>query len=98
MQERLTMNIADAMERRLKPLAVGVVLRCRHMCLESRGVQKTGTITYTSALRGAFKAEASAREESCASSRLLMQGLPVCEIYLWLCAIRERERVGGQPY
>jgi GTP cyclohydrolase IA len=52
-QERLTVQIADAlMESGLKPLGVGVVLKCRHMCLESRGVQKTGTITKTSALRG----------------------------------------------
>jgi GTP cyclohydrolase I len=52
-QERLTVQIADAlMESGLTPLGVGVVLKCRHMCLESRGVQKTGTITKTSALRG----------------------------------------------
>jgi GTP cyclohydrolase I len=52
-QERLTVEIADAiMEGPLQPRGVGVVLKCRHMCLESRGVQKVGTITKTSALRG----------------------------------------------
>ncbi len=52
-QERMTVEIANALIcSALDPLGVGVVLKCRHMCLESRGVQKTGTITKTSALRG----------------------------------------------
>lgn len=58
-QERLTTQIADALNEHLQPLAVGVVLRCRHMCVESRGVEKTGTIFYTSALRGEFKDDTS---------------------------------------
>ena len=62
-QERLTCQIAQALEEHLDPLGVGVVLRCRHLCMESRGIQKSGTITYTSALLGAFKKETSARDE-----------------------------------
>lgn len=42
---------------------VGVTIRARHLCMESRGVQKIGTVTYTSALRGSIKNEPSAREE-----------------------------------
>jgi GTP cyclohydrolase I len=62
-QERLTRQIADALDENLKPKAVGVVLRCRHSCIESRGVQKAGSMTYTSALTGLFKDDISARSE-----------------------------------
>lgn len=62
-QERMTYEIAQAMQDHLKPIAVGVVLRCRHLCMESRGVQKAGAITYTSALFGAFKTNPDARSE-----------------------------------
>ncbi len=62
-QERITTQIADALDTHLQPLGVGVVLQCRHHCLESRGVQKIGTVTTTSALRGAIKDEDSARSE-----------------------------------
>lgn len=62
-QERLTTQIADALWVNLKPRAVGVVLRCRHMCIESRGVERIGTVTYTNAMRGDFMEEPAAREE-----------------------------------
>jgi len=62
-QERATNQIAEIINTILNPTAVGVVMRCRHSCLEARGVQKAGTITYTSALRGAFKTNISARSE-----------------------------------
>lgn len=62
-QERLTNQIADAMVEHLEPLGVGVVLQCRHMCMESRGIQTRGIVTTTSALRGAIKEEHSARAE-----------------------------------
>lgn len=61
-QERLTSQVADALASHLSP-DVGVVLRCRHMCMEQRGVQKPGTITYTSALRGSLKEHRDARDE-----------------------------------
>lgn len=54
-QERLTNQIADAIATHLEPLGVGVVLQCRHMCIESRGIAQRGTITTTSALRGVMK-------------------------------------------
>lgn len=62
-QERLTNQIADAMNEHLHPLGVGVVIECRHMCMESRGIQRQGTTTVTSAMRGALHDEASARAE-----------------------------------
>jgi GTP cyclohydrolase I len=62
-QERITTQVADTMERVLKPKGVGVLLQARHMCVESRGVSKPGTITTTSALRGILKEHADARSE-----------------------------------
>lgn len=62
-QERLTTQIADSIDEHLAPKAVGVVLRCRHMCIESRGVGKAGSVTYTSALRGQFLTESETRSE-----------------------------------
>lgn len=54
-QERLTTQIVDAIDATLKPQGVAALLQARHMCMESRGVQKPGTITTTSALRGLLK-------------------------------------------
>lgn len=62
-QERLTNQVADALHAALKPLAAGVVLECRHMCMESRGVGARGAVTTTSALRGAFLNNPTARGE-----------------------------------
>ena len=62
-QERLTNQIADAIEKYLMPLGVGVVLKARHMCMESRGVNQQGHQTVTSALRGNIKMKADSRAE-----------------------------------
>ena len=62
-QERLTNQIADALDTHLQPLGVAVVIQCRHMCMESRGVRHTGTATVTSALRGSIKSNADTRRE-----------------------------------
>lgn len=62
-QERLTNQIADAMAKHLQPLGVAVVLECRHMCMESRGVKHAGSSTVTSALRGSIKANLDTRKE-----------------------------------
>jgi GTP cyclohydrolase IA len=52
----LTNQIADALQTsELNPKGVGVLMRCRHMCMESRGVCKQGHHTITSALRGVIK-------------------------------------------
>lgn len=62
-QERLTVQIADALEENLKPKGIGVQLRCRHMCMESRGICQQGHHTVTNALRGAIKEQEQARLE-----------------------------------
>lgn len=62
-QERLTNQIAEALNANLKPIGVGVILECRHMCMESRGINARGIITTTSALRGAIKEEYETRGE-----------------------------------
>jgi len=62
-QERMTQEIANAIQSILEPIGVGVVLRCRHLCMEMRGVETVGCITYTSSLKGAMKESASARDE-----------------------------------
>lgn len=62
-QERLTNQIADALDEHLKPKGVGVMIECRHMCMESRGVCQQGHATRTSALRGVIKTDAAARAE-----------------------------------
>lgn len=62
-QERLTQQIAYALDTALNPVGVAVVVECRHMCMEARGVQSHGTATVTSSLLGAFKKDPSARAE-----------------------------------
>lgn len=62
-QERLTKQIADALVEHLQPLGAGVLIKARHMCMESRGICQQGHHTITSALRGVLKSEAAARAE-----------------------------------
>lgn len=62
-QERLTLQIADAVQGLLKPKGVAVVIEATHMCMVMRGVQKPGSWTVTSAMRGVFSEDASTREE-----------------------------------
>jgi GTP cyclohydrolase I len=62
-QERMTCQIADAIYGTLNPLGCGVTVRARHLCMESRGICQQGHYTVTSALRGVFKTEDSARAE-----------------------------------
>lgn len=54
-QERLTMEIRDCLERVLQPLGVAVVLECHHLCMQMRGVQKQNSVTTTSAFTGEFE-------------------------------------------
>jgi GTP cyclohydrolase I len=68
-QERLTTQVADALVEGLAPKGVGVVVKARHLCMESRGVCQQGHHTVTSALRGVFKEEPSARAEFLALAR-----------------------------
>lgn len=62
-QERLTCQIADALVEHLDPKGVGVIVRGRHMCMESRGLCQQGHHTITSALRGVLKEDPLARAE-----------------------------------
>jgi GTP cyclohydrolase I len=62
-QERLTNEIADTLVKHLQPIGVGVVLECRHLCMESRGIQQQGHMTITSAMRGALREKPEARAE-----------------------------------
>lgn len=62
-QERLTSQIADTIQQVLNPLGVAVVINAQHMCMTMRGVQKPGSSTTTSALRGVFRNDGRAREE-----------------------------------
>ena len=62
-QERLTEQIALAVEEVLHPLGVGVVIEAYHLCMMMRGVEKQNSRTITSALRGVFRDDARTREE-----------------------------------
>ncbi len=62
-QERLTQQIADALENNLSPKGVAVMVKARHMCMESRGICKQGHHTITTAFHGAFLKEAETRAE-----------------------------------
>jgi GTP cyclohydrolase I len=54
-QERLTEQVADALDEVLQPAGVGVVLEASHLCMMMRGVEKQNSATITSALRGVFR-------------------------------------------
>ena len=62
-QERLTEQIAQAIEDALKPQGVGVVIEAVHLCMMMRGVQKQNSRTITSAVRGLFRRDHRTREE-----------------------------------
>ncbi len=62
-QERLTLQIADALQGLLQPQGVAVVVEASHMCMVMRGVQKPGSWTVTSAMRGVFADDPRTREE-----------------------------------
>jgi GTP cyclohydrolase I len=68
-QERLTMQIADSFMTHVQPLSVGVVIRCRHMCMESRGIRTPGQETVTSALLGEMRTNLGLRTEFLAMAR-----------------------------
>lgn len=62
-QERLTEQVAAAVESVLQPLGVGVVIEAYHLCMMMRGVEKQNSRTITSALRGVFRDDARTRDE-----------------------------------
>ncbi len=63
-QERLTTQVADAIEERLAPKGVLVVVEAEHMCMAMRGVRKPGSSTVTSAVRGVFRTDRGTRDEA----------------------------------
>lgn len=62
-QERMTNQIADALDELIDPVGVGVLVRARHLCMEMRGVRSVGAETRTTALRGALLEKPAARAE-----------------------------------
>jgi GTP cyclohydrolase I len=63
LQERMTKEIAEALNDELAPRGVGVVVEARHLCMEMRGVQKTGGQLITSCMLGTFRKDARTRAE-----------------------------------
>jgi GTP cyclohydrolase I len=63
-QERLTTQIADAIEKALEPRGVLVVIEAEHLCMSMRGVRKPGSQTVTSAVRGIFRRSEATRAEA----------------------------------
>jgi len=62
-QERLTYQIAECLEKILQPKGVAVVIEALHMCMSMRGVQKQSSYTTTSSMLGSFKSDARTRSE-----------------------------------
>jgi GTP cyclohydrolase I len=62
-QERLTIEIRDCVQRTLNPKGVAVVIECSHMCMQMRGVQKQNSVTTSSAYTGLFMKNETTRKE-----------------------------------
>jgi len=62
-QERLTMEIRDCIQKALAPMGVAVVIEAQHLCMMMRGVQKQNSVTTTSAFTGIFLKDHRTREE-----------------------------------
>lgn len=62
-QESITIEVAKAIQKHLKPLGVGVILEAVHLCMTERGVQKPGSMTVTSCMLGAMRDQADTRDE-----------------------------------
>ncbi|MBA7630192.1 GTP cyclohydrolase 1 [subsurface metagenome] len=63
LQERMTTQIADAIDDGINPDGVAVVIQAEHMCMIMRGIKKPGSNVITSAIRGAFRRKAASRAE-----------------------------------
>ncbi len=62
-QERLTVQIAETIQKAINPIGVGVVIEARHLCMMMRGVEKQHSAAVTSSMLGAFREEQQTREE-----------------------------------
>ena len=69
-QDRLTTEIAEAIEQALSPRGVFVVLEAEHLCMTMRGIKKPGAVTVTSAVRGLFRNDARTRQEAMTHIRM----------------------------
>jgi GTP cyclohydrolase I len=65
-QERLTTQIADTLDKALSPRGVFVVVEAEHLCMTMRGIKKPGSMTVTSAVRGLFRSDSRTRAEAMA--------------------------------
>jgi len=74
-QERLTVQVAEAIEETIRPRGVGVVIEAMHLCMIMRGVEKQNSVAVTSCMRGAFRAEQKTREEFLSLVKKKHQGL-----------------------
>lgn len=63
-QERLTTQVADTLDKTLDPRGVMVVVEAEHLCISMRGIRKPGALTVTSAVRGVFRSSTAARAEA----------------------------------
>jgi GTP cyclohydrolase IA len=63
-QERMTVDIADAIDKELQPRGALVVIEAEHLCMSMRGVKKPGATTVTSSVRGTFRTDAATRAEA----------------------------------
>jgi GTP cyclohydrolase I len=61
-QERLTVQVAETIQKAVQPLGVGVVIEARHLCMMMRGVEKQHSATVTSSMLGAFRAQQTRQE------------------------------------
>ena len=68
-QERLTSQIAQALEDKIEPQGVGVIVEARHLCMQMRGVEKQHSKAVTSAMLGAFRHNKQTRDEFLALAR-----------------------------
>jgi GTP cyclohydrolase I len=62
-QEQLTCQIAESIEKHLSPLGIGVIIEARHLCTEMRGIKKHNNTTVTSVTKGVFRDKKETREE-----------------------------------
>lgn len=62
-QERLTAQVTSTLDQYLQPRGVACIIKARHLCMESRGVSKSGHHTITSSLKGVYRTDAAARAE-----------------------------------
>jgi GTP cyclohydrolase I len=74
-QERLTVQIAEAIQEKLKPQGVGVVIEAMHFCMIMRGVEKQNSVAVTSCMLGGFRDQLQTREEFLALIRKKHNGL-----------------------